>query len=86
MLKIGLKIEEREAIAEMLDSEGFRVLVKKILPALIEFKRERLFSQTLTEPNSFTQLALTRAEVDGAKRLATDMVELKKFLKQTEEQ
>ena len=76
-----LTLDESEQLVELLDMDGFKVLVNKVLPALLEGRRQRLFSQELTTVESFTKLALLRAEIDGAKRLAVDVADLKKALK-----
>lgn len=76
-----LTLDESEQLAELIDMDGFKVLVNKVLPALLDSRRQRLFSQELTTVESFTQLAMLRAEIDGAKRLAADVADLKKALK-----
>jgi hypothetical protein len=82
MLKAAkLSIEEKEALFDAIDTEGFRVLVNKIIPALLERKRTRVLTQTLIDQDSFTSLALARAELDGARALQADLAELKKHLK-----
>lgn len=82
MLKAAkLSIEEKEALLDAIDTEGFKVLVSKIVPALLERRRTRVLTHALTNQESFTSLALARAELDGAKALHADLVELKKHLK-----
>ena len=83
MLKLRMSADEAEQLEELINSDGFAVLLKKVLPALIEVRRERVFTQDLTEAEAFTKLAILKAEADGGKKLATEIAELKKILKQS---
>jgi hypothetical protein len=74
-------MDDREQLNELLDQEGWKVLVEQVLPQLIEAKRERVFTQPLTKSDDFTNLALLVTEIEGARKLAADVRELKKFLK-----
>jgi hypothetical protein len=76
-----LSMDDREQLNELLDQEGWKVLVEQVLPQLIEAKRERVFTQPLTKSDDFTNLALLVTEIEGARKLAADVRELKKFLK-----
>jgi hypothetical protein len=76
-----LSMDDREQLNELLDQEGWKVLVEQVLPQLIEAKRERVFTQPLTKSDDFTNLALLVTEIEGARTLAADVRELKKFLK-----
>lgn len=76
-----LSIDEREQLDELLDQEGWKVLVEQVLPQLVEAKRAGVFTQTLTKTEDFTRLALLVTELEGMRKLMSDIQELKKFLK-----
>lgn len=75
-----LSEEERDLLRELVDTEAFAVLVNKMLPVLIEARAERVLTQTITTQADLLALAVTRAEFDGAKRLAMDVAKLKEQL------
>lgn len=81
MLKLQVGLEDQDLLIDALTSEGFKVLVSKIVPQLIEHKRTGLLSHKLTDHKSFTQLALMRAELDGMNAILKELRELKQMLK-----
>lgn len=72
--------EERDLLRELVDTEAFAVLVNKLLPVLIEVRADRVLTQNITTQADLLTLALNRAELDGAKRLAMDVAKLKEQL------
>lgn len=80
-LKGKLTEEEADVLGELVNSEGFVVLVEKLLPMLLEARAERVLTQTLAEQQDLLKLALSRAELDGARKLSTDIGKLKELSK-----
>jgi len=80
-LKGKLTDEQAEALADFVDTEAFVVLTQIVLPQLIEARAERVLTQTVAEQQDLLKLALTRSELDGAKRLAMDIGKLKEHAK-----
>lgn len=80
-LKGKLTEDEADVLGELVNSEGFVVLVEKLLPMLLEARAERVLTQTLAEQQDLLKLALSRAELDGARKLSTDIGKLKELSK-----
>ena len=77
----SLTLDEQDAILEIFDMPGYKVLVSKLLPALLRNKQTRILHHPILKSDDFTALALLRAEFDGAKNLIKDISELKKAYK-----
>lgn len=82
-LKGKLSDEEAEALSDLMDTEGFAVLVTKILPMLNEARVERVITQTVAEQSDLLKLGLARAELDGARKLAKEIASLKNVARKT---
>jgi hypothetical protein len=72
-LMVKLNQEEAEQLEEVADLVGFKVFVKKVLPKLIEARVERLLSQNIDDSFDITKLALLKSELEGARKLASDI-------------
>ena len=72
----NLSDEQAELLAELVDSEGFVILTTKVLPVLLEARVARVLTQTVESQTDLFPLALERAKLDGAKKLAKDIAEL----------
>lgn len=79
-LKGKLTDEEADFLSELISSEGFAVLVNKVLPVLIEARANRVLTQSIAEQHDLLKLAIERAEYDGAKKFAKDIGELKQLV------
>jgi hypothetical protein len=75
---VKLGEEEAEALEDFLDSDSYKVLVDKVLPALIDQCNSRILNIQVTDQQALLRLAILKAEYDGAKRLAADIKALKK--------
>jgi len=76
MLKFRLTEDEKDVFTELVKSEGFILLLDKILPALIAARGDRVLTQSVNEQSDLLKLALVKAEFDGCKKLAADVANL----------
>jgi hypothetical protein len=74
---VKLTSEEREHLLEMVSSDGYRILVQIIIPALQERRKARVFTQEVTGYDSLILLSRLAAQVEGAKELSSDISNLK---------
>lgn len=77
MLTLKLSLEEREELAELLEGEGWQMLLTRILPQLLEVRTNKVLNSPVNSQEELLQLALTKAHADGAKSIIKDLLELK---------
>lgn len=79
MLK--LSIEEREALFEMSDSDGYKILVNRVIPQLLEANASKVLGASLDNSEIAHNLLVDTAKLQGAKELAGKLGTLKQYLK-----
>ena len=80
-LRIGLNLDEQEALMDLLDMPGYKILVNKVLPYFHKQQQDKLHTLPILCVDDFTKLAIKRAEIDGVKEFLNLMQELKKAYK-----
>ena len=81
MLPFKLNEEEKDAILEMLDSDGFKLLCERILPVLIKQKQDRAFSLHIANEADLLILAVAKSKAEGAQDLLNEVASLKKLVR-----
>jgi len=72
--------EEKDQMLEMLESDAFKLLCEKILPAFVERKKIRAFSLSITSEADLIALAISKSKAEGAQDLALEIESLKKLV------
>jgi hypothetical protein len=80
-MSFKLSLEEKEALAELLDCDGYKILVNKVSHLLLSKLENRIMTINLTDSTSNHTLILARASYDGAKRIIEDFKNVKQLLK-----
>jgi hypothetical protein len=77
VIKSKITEEEQEALNDLLTSEGFKVLVKSILPVYLEGQQQRVLTVNLPDNNSSRLITLELAKLQGAQGLVNFIKALK---------
>lgn len=81
IVMIKLNIEQRDALFELTDSEGYKVLVEHVLPQLLDQEATKVLHLRLDNLNDSHTLAIELANYQGAKALIGKLATLKDYLK-----
>jgi hypothetical protein len=77
-MKLKLTEEQKEALLELLNSEGEKVLRNAIIPSLLRQMEQRFLTVRIDDPTSIHTLAFEKARLEGAQSMARMLEE---FLK-----
>lgn len=78
---VELDMDERDALFELADSEGYKILVDKVLPTLISQQAKNVLHLPLDKSGSVHNLSIELARYQGARELSLKVSTLKEFLK-----
>lgn len=78
---VELDMDERDALFELADSEGYKILVDKVLPTLISQQAKNVLHLPLDKSESVHNLSIELARYQGARELSLKVSTLKEFLK-----
>lgn len=78
---VELDMDERDALFELADSEGYKILIDKVLPALISQQAKNVLHLPLDKSESVHNLSIELARYQGARELSLKVSTLKDYLK-----